>query len=85
MPIPLPIPPGVDLMKKAELRELIEKMAEDWQTLNALYNGRADDHGWCSDYERRQEMYNVKFKVFQLRPRHTGLRLRNGRHPGTGL
>lgn len=84
--IPTPMPPGIQHMTRAELVKVIETMAEDWQKLNGIYNRRADDHGWCSDYERRQERYNTQFKVMKLHGRPTGLRVpHNLDNPSYGL
>jgi hypothetical protein len=77
--IPTPVPPGLDAMTKTELRELIEQMGADWQMLNAIHNSRADDHGWCHEYEQRQDMYNRRLKVLKLVGRGTGTKEHRGR------
>jgi hypothetical protein len=86
--LPLQVPPSLSTMKKDELVVLITRMAEDFRMLNAIHNNRADDHGWCGEYEERQERYNEKLHVFRLAARpgrgssrstgHTGM-------PGQGL
>jgi hypothetical protein len=60
-------------MTKEELADLLVKMAQDWQMLNAIHNRRADDHGWCSEYEERQRAYNNTLHILKLQPRNIGL------------
>jgi hypothetical protein len=76
--VPLQLPPNLDEMKKDELKELLVKMAEDWQMLNAIHNARARDHGWCSDYEGRQHNYNTRLKVLVLQGRNHGPKTDSG-------
>lgn len=66
-------------LKKAELVAIAEAMILDFQTLNGIYNSRADENGWCGEYEGRQARYNRQFRVFRLCGRDS---LRGGLTPG---
>jgi hypothetical protein len=87
--LPLQVPTNLDKMTKAELQAHIVLMAEDFRMLNDIHNQRANDHGWCGEYEERQERYNARLKVLKLvaRPglgRGIGPEVHSGM-PGQGL
>lgn len=58
---------------KSELIGLLHDAIHDWQKLNQIHNDRAFNNSWCGEYERNQETYNKRFRVFMLHARDTRL------------
>lgn len=60
-------------LDKDQLIAVINKLCHDWQFINQVYNDRAVNNGWCSEYEQRQTHYNGKMLLLRLHGRRSGL------------
>lgn len=54
-----------------QLRERIQRMESDWETLNENLISEANRRDWCSEYDNLVERWNGEFETMSLRPRKT--------------